>query len=50
MAGYQTGIYRSLSDIKQNWKKDRDFKPKFNKSYRNKLLQGWQQAIKKTLA
>ena len=50
IAGYQTGIYRSLSDIKQNWKKDRDFKPKFNKSYRNKLLQGWQQAIKKTLA
>ena len=50
MAGYQTGIYRSLSDIKQNWKKDRDFKPKFNKSYTNKLLQGWQQAIKKTLA
>ncbi len=50
MAGYQTGIYISLSDIKQNWKKDRDFKPKFNKSYRNKLLQGWQQAIKKTLA
>ena len=50
MAGYQNGIYRSLSDIKQNWKKDRDFKPKFNKSYRNKLLQGWQQAIKKTLA
>ena len=50
MAGYQTGIYRSLSDIKQNWKKDRDFKPKFNKSYRNKLLQGWEQAIKKTLA
>ena len=50
MAGYQIGIYKSLSDIKQNWKKDRDFKPKFNKSYRNKLLQGWQQAIKKTLA
>tara|TARA_B100000963_G_scaffold359742_1_gene388012 strand:- start:308 stop:1777 length:1470 start_codon:yes stop_codon:yes gene_type:complete len=50
MAGYQNGIYRSLKDIKQNWKKDRDFKPKFNKSYRNKLLQGWQQAIKKTLA
>ncbi len=50
MAGYQIGIYRSVSDIKQNWKKDRDFKPKFNKSYRNKLLQGWQQAIKKTLA
>ena len=50
MAGYQNGIYRSPKDIKQNWKKDRDFKPKFNKSYRNKLLQGWQQAIKKTLA
>ena len=50
IAGYQVGIYRSLKDIKRNWKKDRDFKPKFNNSYRNKLLQGWEQAIKKTLA
>ena len=50
IAGYQVGIFKSLKHIKIYWKKDRDFKPKFNKSYRNKLLQGWKQAIRKTLA
>ena len=50
MAGYQIGIYNSFNDIKSNWKKNRDFTPKFSKSYRNKLLQGWKQAIRKTLA
>ncbi len=50
IAGYQIGIFKSFKDIKRNWKKNRDFKPKLNKTYRNKLLQGWKQAIKKTLA
>ena len=50
IAGYQIGVFRSLEDTKKNWVKDRDFMPKFSKSHRNKLLQGWEQAIKKTLA
>ena len=50
MAGYQVGVYKSLGHIKSKWKKRRDFTPKLNKSYRNKLLQGWKQAIRKTLA
>ena len=50
MAGYQVGVYKSLGHIKSKWKKRRDFTPKFNKTYRNKLLQGWKQAIRKTLA
>tara|TARA_Y100001970_G_scaffold62920_1_gene80460 strand:- start:6399 stop:7868 length:1470 start_codon:yes stop_codon:yes gene_type:complete len=50
MAGYQVGVYKSLDHIKSKWKKRRDFSPKLNKSYRNKLLQGWRQAIRKTLA
>ena len=50
MAGYKIGVFKSLNDIKSNWKKNRDFTPKFSKSYRNKLLQGWRQAIRKTLA
>ena len=49
MAGYKIGVFKSLNDIKSNWKKNRDFTPKFSKSYRNKLLQGWRQAIRKTL-
>ena len=50
MAGYKIGVFKSVNDIKSNWKKNRDFTPKFSKSYRNKLLQGWRQAIRKTLA
>ena len=50
VAGYQIGIFRSLNHIEDNWKKDRDFMPKFSKIHRNKLLQGWRQAIRKTLA
>ncbi len=49
LAGYQIGVYKSLSQIKLNWKKEREFRPKINKRLKNKLLQGWQQAIRKTL-
>jgi len=49
-AGYQVGEFKSLNHIKNTWKKDRAFKPKINKKFRNHLLHGWKQAIKKTLA
>ena len=50
LAGYQIGEFKSLNQIKNKWKKDRIFNPKLNKSLRNNLLQGWKQAIRKTLA
>jgi glycerol kinase len=50
LAAYQIGIFRSLNDIKQKWKINAVFRPKINRNLRNKLLQGWQQAIRKTLA
>jgi len=49
-AGYQSGEFKSLNEIKRVWKKDRVFSSKLKKSLRNNLLQGWQLAIKKTLA
>ncbi len=49
-AGYQSGEFKSLKEIKNKWKKDAIFMPKINKKLRNNLLQGWQQAIRKTLA
>ena len=49
-AGYQVGEYKSLNEIQYKWKKNLMFTPKINKKLRNKLLQGWQQAIRKTLA
>ena len=50
LAGYQIGEFKSLNEIQAKWKKDRFFSPKLNKSLRNNLLQGWKQAIRKTLA
>ena len=50
LAGYQIGEFKSLKEIQFKWKKDRVFSPKLNKSLRNNLLQGWKQAIRKTLA
>ena len=42
--------FKSLEEIKRKWKKDVIFNPKIKKPLRNKLLQGWRQAIRKTLA
>ena len=50
MAGLYAGVYKSLYDISKNWQIDRKFSPKINKKIRIKLLKGWEQAIRKTLA
>ncbi len=50
LAGYQVGEFKSLNEIHIKSKKDRVFSPKLHKSLRNNLLQGWKQAIRKTLA
>ena len=48
-AGYKSGVFKSLNEIKKLWKKDKTFDPKLSKSSRNKLLHGWNLAIKRTL-
>ena len=50
LAGYQIGEFKSLTEIKKIWKKQTMFTPKMSRKVRNNLLQGWQQAIRKTLA
>ena len=50
LAGHQIGVYKSLDQIKNMWKKDRIFNPKMKKNFRKDLLNGWKLAIKKTLA
>ena len=49
MAGLRIGVYKSLSDISENWKIDKKFVPKISKRSRTNLLKGWEQAIRKTL-
>ena len=49
IAGYQIGLFKSLSDISKNWKFDKKFEPKILHKHRLKLLNGWRQAIRKTI-
>ena len=49
IAGYYIGVYKSLSDMSKNWKIDKKFVPKMMHKHRLKLLNGWRQAIRKTL-
>jgi glycerol kinase len=49
-AGYQIGVFKTLEEIKNKWRKNAIFSPKIGNKQRNYLLQGWRQAIRKTLA
>jgi len=49
LAGVQLGIFDSLADIGNLWKKEALFTPAGNQSERNVLLQGWGKAIAKVL-
>jgi glycerol kinase len=49
LAGLQIGVFKSLNDISKKWKLNKKFIPKIKNSERLKLLNGWSQAIRKTL-
>ena len=49
MAGLKIGVFKSLNDISKKWKVDKRFYPKIKSTERTKLLNGWSQAIRKTL-
>ena len=49
MAGLKIGVFKSLNDISKKWKVDKRFYPKIKSAERTKLLNGWSQAIRKTL-
>ena len=49
IAGYGIGIYKSLSYMSKKLKYDKKFYPKMAHKKRFKLLNGWSQAIRKSL-
>ena len=49
MAGLKIGVFKSLKDISKKWKVGNKFSPKIQNTERLKLLNGWSQAIRKTL-
>ena len=50
LAGYQSKLFRSLSDIDSKWKSEMVFEPKFHKKEVKYLYNGWLKAVKGTLA
>ena len=50
LAGYQSNLFKSLSDIDSKWKSERVFEPKIHKKEVKYLYNGWLKAVKGTLA
>ena len=50
LAGYQSKLFRSLSDIDSKWKSERVFEPKIHKKEVKYLYNGWLKAVKGKLA
>ena len=50
LAGYQSKLFRSLSDIDSKWESERVFEPKIHKKEVKYLYNGWLKAVKGTLA
>ncbi len=49
LAGLQIGVYESFAEIASLWHADTVYHSKMNDAKRDKLYQGWQQAVKKVL-
>jgi glycerol kinase len=50
LAGLQTGIFRSLDDIRELWQLDRRFEPSMDEETREDLYKGWRKAVKQVLS
>jgi len=48
LAGLATGFYESKEDIKKNVTVDRIFKPNMAEDVRIKLIEGWDEAVKRS--
>lgn len=50
LAGLATGFWKDQEEVRQYWEKDRTFEPQISKEERDKLYEGWQEAVKATRA
>lgn len=48
LAGLKSGFWKSLESLKSKWNIQHCFKPDINEKLKNKLLQGWMNAVKKS--
>ncbi len=50
LAGYKAGIYPNMKGFAKSWKLERKFEPKMNDEIREEKLNGWHDAISRTLS
>jgi glycerol kinase len=48
-AGLATGFWTDVDDLRQNWKKDRQWDPKWSADQRDQAYAGWEKAVQRTL-
>lgn len=48
-AGLAVGYWKNFDDLRENWGKDKEWKPKMDAQTRDKMYQGWKKAVERTL-
>ncbi|MFK7994628.1 MAG: glycerol kinase GlpK [Granulosicoccus sp.] len=48
LAGLQVGVYDSLDDLRNNWVREKEFAPAMNAEDRNRVTDGWADAVART--
>ena len=48
-AGLATGFWKDLDDLRQNWKMDRQWDPRWSADQRDAAYVGWEKAVQRTL-
>ena len=48
-AGLATGVWNGLDDLRQNWKADRRWEPRWTADQRETTYAGWKKAVERTL-
>lgn len=47
LAGLKAGVYQSLDELSDLWRCDRRFEPMMTKEHRDRLYEGWINAVQK---
>jgi len=50
LAGLAVGYWKNIDDIREQWQVDTSFSPSMKDEKRTELLNGWQRAVKATIA
>ncbi|MFM2337520.1 MAG: glycerol kinase GlpK [Bacteroidota bacterium] len=50
LAGLAVGYWKDVEDIKKQWQVDKVFEPRMNEDEKNKLVSGWQRAVRAAIA